>query len=170
MTETLAEIRSYAELVAALRARADHLEISRLAIDELAGLPRGLASKLLAPVPLKNFGPVTFGPTLQSMGLMLLLVEDEEMLRRIQHRFERRARTGLAGAGAAISSMQSQQRRKNRRFRCDSDFAKFMVNRRIATEQPQRRKAICRRAAQARWRAVKCAKRAALQQQPAVAA
>lgn len=78
----LATIRTYEEFHAALRARADELGVSRETIDELGCLTDGHASKLLAPNPIKIIGRVSFGPMLQALGLMLLIVEDPEALAR----------------------------------------------------------------------------------------
>src|SRR6476661_2571382 len=66
----------YAELISALRDRAAALELSRLAIDERAGFHTGYTGKLLAASPARIFGPVSLGPTLETLGLCMLLVED----------------------------------------------------------------------------------------------
>jgi hypothetical protein len=66
----------YSELIGALRDRAAALELSRLAIDERAGFHTGYTGKLLAATPARIFGPVSLGPTLETLGLCILLVED----------------------------------------------------------------------------------------------
>jgi hypothetical protein len=66
----------YSELINGLRDRATALELSRLAIDERAGFHDGYAGKLLAAAPARIFGPVSLGPTLETLGLCILLVED----------------------------------------------------------------------------------------------
>jgi hypothetical protein len=52
------------------------MQVSRTELDFLAGLPDGFAGKCLSAKPVKNMGPKTLGPVLESLGLILLLVED----------------------------------------------------------------------------------------------
>jgi hypothetical protein len=66
----------YSDLINGLRDRAVALELSRQETDEIAGFHDGYASKLLSLVPARIFGPVSLGPTLQTLGLCILLVED----------------------------------------------------------------------------------------------
>src|SRR5262245_56713324 len=86
-----AECRDALEVHRALRARAEQLNITRLQIDEIAGLTPGYASKVLAAEPMIScVGAKTLGPLLGTLGLKLLVVEDDEALARVQHRFESR--------------------------------------------------------------------------------
>jgi hypothetical protein len=56
----LAIVHSYAELIAALRARVVELGTTGEAVDELSGLPARYTAKLLAlPVPVKGLGPIS---------------------------------------------------------------------------------------------------------------
>lgn len=79
MTEPapLAIVRDPVELHRLLRARAEALDISREAIDELAGLPKGYAAKLLCEPPVKHLGPISFFPLAGALGFAIALVEDE---------------------------------------------------------------------------------------------
>jgi hypothetical protein len=76
-------IGDYRGLVEACRARADELELSRLEIDRLGGLPVGYAGKLLgkdgdAPGRKnKKMWPVALESMLGVLGLKILLIEDE---------------------------------------------------------------------------------------------
>jgi hypothetical protein len=92
MSDTIAEVRSWNDLHAALRARAESLNVSRLVLDELSGLQSGYASKLLAPVPMRHFGRVSLGAMLGALGLKLVVQEDKEALARIAGRLVRRER------------------------------------------------------------------------------
>ncbi len=78
----IATVTSYDELIAAFRARADELKVTRETLDAVTGLQAGYSGKLLAPVPMKSLGRVSLGPMLQAMGLAIVLVEDPEALRR----------------------------------------------------------------------------------------
>lgn len=66
----------YDGILSTFRDRAEMLAISRLELDRLAGLSESHSSKLLQPIPSKVFGPVSFGPTLQALGLIVMIVED----------------------------------------------------------------------------------------------
>jgi len=69
-------ITSYADLHAALRARAEELRVTRSSLDEVSGLQAGYVSKLLAPTQIRRLGPMSLGPMLQVLGMSLCLVED----------------------------------------------------------------------------------------------
>jgi hypothetical protein len=76
-------ITDYRTLVETCRARADELELSRLEIDQLGGLPTGYAGKLLgkdggAPGRKhKKMWPVALESMLGVLGLKILLIEDD---------------------------------------------------------------------------------------------
>lgn len=87
-----APIRSQAELLDAIRARRDELNISHETIDNIAGLQSGYTSKLLAPQPIKNLGPMSMGPLLGALGVALMLIEDDEQIDRVSSRWQKRKR------------------------------------------------------------------------------
>jgi hypothetical protein len=66
----------YSDVIRALRDRTDEMQISRGAIDFIGGLSDGYSSKLLSEHPSKILGPMSMGPTLETLGLRLMLVED----------------------------------------------------------------------------------------------
>jgi hypothetical protein len=76
-------ITDYRGLVDACRARADELDLSRLEIDRLGGLPVGYAGKLLgrdggAPGRKhKKMWPIALESMLGVLGLKILLIEDD---------------------------------------------------------------------------------------------
>jgi hypothetical protein len=75
-------IGDYRTLVETCRARADELELSRLEIDRLGGLPTGYAGKLLGKDGgepgrrHKKMWPVALESMLGVLGLKILLIED----------------------------------------------------------------------------------------------
>lgn len=81
-------VKSYGELQEALRERAEHLHVSRQALDDIAGLQSGYCAKLLAPVPVKKMGRMSLGAILGAMGLRLVLVEDHAALARVKSRLK----------------------------------------------------------------------------------
>jgi hypothetical protein len=86
----LAIVRDYDESRVALRARCEQLNISRLEIDRLSGLPNGYASTVLSNAPRKRIGPANIGPMLADLGLALVVVEDAEAMARYTARAEPR--------------------------------------------------------------------------------
>jgi hypothetical protein len=88
------EIRSMAELLAALRTCRDELQLTFETVDELAGWPDRYGSKLLAPEPIKNLGWSSFGLALGVFGKKLLLVDDPPQIQRVKDRWTPRARAG----------------------------------------------------------------------------
>jgi hypothetical protein len=76
-------IGDYRGLVEVCRARADELELSRLEIDRLGGLPAGYAGKLLGKDggasgrKHKKMWPVALESMLGVLGLKILLIEDD---------------------------------------------------------------------------------------------
>jgi hypothetical protein len=93
-------IRSMEELLAALRARRDELQLTHERIDDIAGWPSGYAGKLLAPEPIKNLGFMSFGLALDSMGIALVVVENPEQIKLVEKRWVRRERPRNAPAKA----------------------------------------------------------------------
>ena len=76
-------ITDYRTLVETCRARADELELSRLEIDRLGGLPTGYAGKLLGKDggdpgrKNKKIWPIALESILGVLGLKILLIEDD---------------------------------------------------------------------------------------------
>jgi len=87
-----APIRSMPELLDALRARRDELNISHETIDNIAGLQSGYTSKLLAPTPIKNLGAMSMGALLGALGMALVAVPDPDAVAQVQTRWQKRKR------------------------------------------------------------------------------
>lgn len=113
MTEPrqLAVVREYGELIDALRARAEELNISRETLDAITGLQAGYCSKLLAPVPIRNLGPVSLGPVIQALGLAIRIIEDPEAEARFSAQRAERARESLSVGKHEISTIQITHRK-----------------------------------------------------------
>jgi hypothetical protein len=88
----LARVSDYDGLLAALRARADQINISGQQIDEIGGLPERYAQKVLSSISRKRgkqvrrIGMLSLGPILGALGIVLVVVEDPEAMRRIKSR------------------------------------------------------------------------------------
>jgi hypothetical protein len=87
-----APIRSMPELIEALRNRARELQLTHETIDNVAGLQSGYTSKLLAPKPIKNLGPMSFESILGALGVAVVVVTDQAAVERVQGRWEKRKR------------------------------------------------------------------------------
>jgi len=80
------------DLLAALRARRDELQLTHTTIDAIAGWPDGYCGKLMSPIPVKNLGWQSLGLALGSLGIALIVVEDEEQIKRVSNRWIPRER------------------------------------------------------------------------------
>jgi hypothetical protein len=100
----LATATDYASLMEAFRERTAELGITRLEVDEIAGIPSGYAGKLLGSEPIKHVGAKSLGPLLGALALKLVVVEDTEMLPRILRRLlHRSSRAGRPHRRSATS-------------------------------------------------------------------
>jgi hypothetical protein len=88
-------LRSLPDVLAAMRARRDELGITFETLDAIAGWPCRYGSKLFSPEPVKNLGWQSLGLGLGALGTMLIMIEDEEQIRRVQDRWIRRERPQL---------------------------------------------------------------------------
>lgn len=150
-----APIRSMPELLNAIRARRDELNISHETIDGIAGLQSGYTSKLLAPTPIKNLGPMSFGSLLGALGLAVVVVEDPQAIVRVEKHWQKRKRPQklLASIPASIEcevpmavQISPDLLAKLRRL------ASLGGKARAAKLSRRRRKAIARKAILTRWR------------------
>jgi hypothetical protein len=155
----LAEARTYDELHAALRNRADQLQVSRAQLDYLSGLQSGYCGKLLSKTRIKNFGRQSLGPLLTVLGLCLQVVEDPAAMARIGPRLTKRN---------AASVRYANGRTRKKRPELDSAWGKRMAALRVLTQTPCERSRIARLAAVSRWkwRDIKEATRAAAKPKP----
>jgi hypothetical protein len=97
-------IGDYGDLVVGARDRADAMGMTRLEIDEQAGLQSGYSGKLLSMNPVKCFGPVSLGAMLGAIGCKLLLIEDPVQTERILSRRQMRERPILGAAPPAAGA------------------------------------------------------------------
>jgi hypothetical protein len=146
MTEPLAEVRDYDELIRALRNRVHKLNVTCESIDHLAGLPQRYTNKLLSgPVPVRTFGRRSLGPVLQSLGLKLVVALDD------QGEFEK-LRQRLAPVKHAGRAMLATQKPVRRRFFFEEPGVAVLARaRQLVLQGKRKRRAIARIAAKVRW-------------------
>ena len=82
----LADVTSYNEMLAALRARVVELGINGERFDEYAGLPKGYLSKLVGANPVRRLGMTSFAPVLAGLGLRLRVIEDPDLTARLKNK------------------------------------------------------------------------------------
>jgi hypothetical protein len=118
--EPLPEITNYSTLIATCRLRADQLQVSRLTLDELAGLPSGYVGKLLALKSGKRIGVESLGALLGALRIKLVAVpiddgrqragltkRNESQVRRGHHGGPKRSRSQRrAGKGEHVELAQ----------------------------------------------------------------
>jgi hypothetical protein len=142
--------RSYEELHSLLRERVAELDVSRLTLDDAAGLTEGHSSKLLSPRPIKILGKVSLGSVLGALGCALVVIEDVEALARISPKLVKRQvrrRTMLAykwGRGLGTTRRQVSERFVRK-------IARDGGNARARNLTPAQRSRIARQAATVRW-------------------
>jgi hypothetical protein len=79
-------VRDEPDLCRVIRERCAELQITFSTLDEVALLPDGYSSKLLAPIPTKHMGALTMWSILGTLGYRIGLVHDEELLARFRDR------------------------------------------------------------------------------------
>ncbi len=87
---TLAIVREYSDLIAAIRARMDELELTFDILDHRSGVQVGYSAKILGPTPTKSFGPVSLGCILGALRMKLIAIEDEDAAQSRHQKLERR--------------------------------------------------------------------------------
>src|SRR6516164_1004632 len=137
----IAEVTTYHGFTAAIRQWIAELDTNYACVNDLAGLQDGYLSKLIARSPIRNFGPLSLGPTLGALGLKLLLVIDTESLAKIRPRLIKRKKHASDDA--------SDGNRRSLRF--NSKLAHVFAHRRALLQSPETRKQIARKAARVRW-------------------
>jgi hypothetical protein len=80
------------ELIAALRARRDELQITHATIEDIGLLPDGYVSKVLADKPIKNIGPKALEGLLDGLGVVLVLAPNPNLQERVTSKWVKRKR------------------------------------------------------------------------------
>jgi hypothetical protein len=142
----LAVLRTYSDAVALLRRRRDELGVPQDVIDEVTGLTTGHTAKLLAPKTQKHIGAVSWN-VFEALGIRLIAVEDLQALAKTMRNRHWRTRSpnnpGAASITASIAEALGRFTRKN---------AAEMARKRAASQTPEERARIARKAIRKRWR------------------
>jgi hypothetical protein len=145
-------VGSIEQLLAALRARRDELEISNETIDAISGLSDRHTSKLLAAnYPSRNLGPVSFPLILAALGLGVATItvsEDPEAIKRVEGRWVHWRRHPYGSPRVSLSAAAIEHA-KPLVLRANCKSANEARNRILSSED---RSKIARIASKARWR------------------
>lgn len=116
--DVLGTVRSYSDLHQIMRARADALEITRDALDELAGLQTGYSGKVLAPRPMKRImkreADMVLAVMLPVLGMKLVAVVDEQALERFKSRRVKRKLPSILPTTLHISFSRKELKKRQR--------------------------------------------------------
>lgn len=137
---TLAIVREYDDLLAAVRARMDELELTFDLLDHRSGVQVGYSSKIISPRPSKTFGPVSWGAIMGALRLKLILVDDPDAAGNRLKKLEKRR---VAKNMPAMVSIPWFFTPGDGRRLADLRLSKIPAN---------RRSGYARKAARARWR------------------
>lgn len=141
-------VKCWADLVAIARARSLELGVSFQTIDELAGVADNYTSKLLSGE--RQFGQMSFDAVFGALGLDFVAVESREKMRRIEKRLVHRKTT---------TRMHSADEHAPIKFKLTHKFmrkiARLAAAGRLRKIPPAQRSEIARRAALARWEAIR---------------
>lgn len=149
MIEGRCIVRDYDGLLEALRARALEIGATRKAIDEISGLPDGYSGTLLAPQPIRSLGKTSLGPVLGSLGLALIVIEDEEAWAKVKDRVGNGHKSFMRNGALnrpIVFKLSLRHMRKMGRIGGKARWKGVPL---------WKRRSLARRAARARWRKVK---------------
>jgi hypothetical protein len=145
-------VGSIDQLLSALRARRDELEITNETIDAVAGLADRYTSKILAAnFPSKGLGHVSLGLLLGALGLgvaRVIITEDPEQVARVQARWVKWKRIPYPSPRVSLSA-KAIECAKPLVLR---DLSKLGTAARMVKLTGQHRSRIARHAAKCRWR------------------
>lgn len=142
----VAVIGDHNGLLEAIRRRIEELNLSHETVEHLAGLQSGYLSKVIADPPPKRMSPFTQFLILQALGLRVRLEEDPELIEKIRGRWsKRKLRKSMRTAVSMdrVIHLPPDFMRRISRMGCEARMRKL---------SPERRSALARHAAMARWR------------------
>lgn len=145
MTDSLGTIRSYDDLLAALRARVVGLGTNYDAVDVVAGFTVTYTSKLLAPLHVRTLSPMAFDALLGTLGLELIVAENTKAIKKVRDRLaHRKMAASMLTADAHKPIIIKISKRRMKRLSTLAAKARRKIPRR-------KRASIASKAARARW-------------------
>jgi hypothetical protein len=166
--QVICEFTDYATLEAGLRLAKEKRNLSFAAVDQIAGLSDGHASKMLAPNGERGITVQSLGFLLGALGVKGVLIEDAEAQRRVENymaahklgtRDDKRAHSGAVSVTLSkrflkkIGAIGGKNSRSNMSRARARQLARKAVAARNAALSPEQRSASARKAALSRWAA-----------------
>jgi hypothetical protein len=142
-------VRKHADLIEVFRLMKDRLNLTNEFIDDVGGLTKGHADKILGPSESKNIGPVTFDLFCQLFAVEFHVRLDMDAVKRMEGIWEKRERPLKFYANAGRISKKLVERAKPHVLK---DLAQLGVAGRMTMLTGEQRSAIARKAAKARHR------------------
>lgn len=144
----------YDSLIEFVRVRVHELQTTHESIDAVSGLHGGYSGKLLAPIPIKSMGKISLGPMLQTLGLTLIVVRDDEQFAKIKDRLAKRKlphQPSIAGSKLPVWLFRKKKAREmgKRRFSLMSEAQRKRHQRKAGIASGKSRRAKARKSAQA---------------------
>jgi hypothetical protein len=137
----------YTAMQEIFRRRAEQLELSRQTIDKLANFTPGLASKILAPTPIKRLGYEHLGPLCAALAVAWLPIEDAQSLAEIELRISRgdveKSNPNLAKHAGTVQFKFSRRHMREIQKKGGQNSRKYISKKRASK--------IGRKAARKRW-------------------
>jgi hypothetical protein len=143
----IAEIRSYDDLLHALRERAETVGAPRRELDRVGGWADGLAAKVLGLPQVKPLSRGILGPLLLVLGTKLALHEDETAAAKYTSRLDKRLH-----AGNDLLAIRKRRRARASAARACTNWGRRMRALQLLKQSPSQRQQIARIAATARWK------------------
>jgi hypothetical protein len=137
----IGEFIDYDEMLTAVRARVNELQINGERFDEFAGLPRGYLSKLIGVNPTRRIGMTSMGPLFGALGMKGLFVENQKATERLMNRLPPRNQSYVRGTPRIILTVRFFKR-----------IGRLGAQARIDNSTKRQRQEWARHAAVARWR------------------
>jgi len=154
MTEPII-IRSYSDLIEAMRTRVGDLGLSYKSVDEIIDWAPGYTGKILGPTPTKSLSAHTIFSMLMVCGFAIELRPDDEMARAAQKAIDRIGGVFKRDSG----KVRTNVRMHRLPWLISSQNAGKMLALRMAKLSPKQRSRLAKRAAKKRWQQHRLAKR-----------
>lgn len=139
----------YQALLETIRFRILELQTTHEAIDTVSGLHSGYTSTIAANI--KSMGRVSMGPMLQTLGLALIIVRDDEQFARVKDRLARRNRPDRAIARRItpkwLFKPENARQMGKKRWQGVSDAKKARIMKKISNAAARARRRKARQAA-----------------------
>lgn len=164
MSEVILTVRRHQDIVEVFRVMKERLGLTNEFIDDVGGLVKGHADKMLGPSETRNWGPTTFDLFCEMFAIEFRVHVDLEAAKRMEAVWEGRERPLFPHAKVTRISKKLIERAKPHVLRDHLKAANTARNAMLSCEHKSK---IARKAAKARWRKPRSKARPAPCEKPA---